>query len=395
MSRRAAATLPHAVRAATAAAALTLGACSHGPGGPAGNVQQAVTVSTLRTQAVTLTRELPGRTTAFLVADVRPQATGIVRTRLFREGAMVKAGQPLYQLDDTLYRAQFQSGEAAVAKAEAALDVARLSARRAAELMKTHAISAQDNDNTVAAERQAAAEVASARAALAISRAELGYTRISAPISGRIGKSAVTPGALVLANQSAPLATIQQLDPMYIEVSQASSEWLGLKAEIDAGRLKAGGAGTHVAVLLEDGHRYPQEGHLEFADVTVDTGTGSFALRAIVPNPSDTLLPGMYVRAILNEGTRTEGLLAPQLAITHDPKGGATALVVGAQNKVEQRAVTVTRAIGDQWLVEAGLAAGDRVVVAGLQKVHAGDVVQPTEAAAPAAAAPAPAAPTR
>jgi membrane fusion protein, multidrug efflux system len=348
--------------------------------------QQPVIVVTLKTQPVTLMRELPGRTTAFLVADVRPQATGIVKARLFREGALVKAGQPLYQLDDALYRAQFQSSEAALAKAEAAFEVARLAARRAAELSKTRVISAQDNDNAIAAERQAAAEAAAAKAALETSRVNLAYTRITAPISGRIGKSTVTPGALVLANQSAPLATIQQLDPMYVEVSQASSEWLQLKTEIDAGRLKAGGAGTRVDVLLEDGRRYPQDGRLEFADVTVDTGTGSFALRAVVPNPDDTLLPGMYVRAILSEGTRNDGLLVPQVAVTHDPKGGATALVVGAENKVEQRAVSVSRAIGDQWLVEAGLRAGDRVVVEGVQKIHPGDVVSPTEATPPAAA---------
>ena len=243
------------------------------------------------------------------------------------------------------------------------------------------------SDNAVAAERQAAAEAEAARAALETSRVNLAYTRITAPISGRIGKSMVTPGALVVANQSAPLAVIQQLDPMYVEVSQASSEWLRLKEEIDAGRLKAGGAGTRVGVLLEDGRRYPQDGRLEFADVTVDTGTGSFALRAIVPNPNDTLLPGMYVRAILNEGVRNDGLLVPQAAVARDPKGGATALVVGAGNKVEQRAVTVSRTVADQWLVEAGLRAGDRVIVEGVLKVHPGDVVRPVEAAAPAAAA--------
>ncbi len=358
-----------------------LGACGHGSGGGPGNVQQPVTVVTLKAQPVTVTRELPGRTTAYLVADVRPQATGIIKARLFEEGAAVKAGQPLYQLDDALYRAQFQNSEAALAKAEAALEVARLSARRASELVKTHAISAQDHDNAIAAERQAAAEAVATKAALETSRVNLAYTRITAPISGRIGKSAVTPGALVVANQSAPLATIQQLDPMYVEVSQASSEWLRLKEEIDAGRLTAGGAGTRVGVLLEDGRRYPQDGRLEFADVTVDTGTGSFALRAIVPNPTDTLLPGMYVRAILSEGIRSDAVLVPQVAVAHDPKGGATALVVGAENKVEQRTVTVSRAIGDQWLVEAGLRAGDRVIVEGVQKVRPGAVVRPTEAA--------------
>ena len=376
-----------ALRAVALVASALAGACGHGPGGGPGGLQQPVTVVTLRSAPVTLTRELPGRTTAFLVADVRPQATGIVKARLFREGAAVKAGQPLYQLDDSLYRAQFQNSEAALAKSEAALEVARLAARRASELVKTHSISAQDHDNAIAAERQAAADAQAARAALETSRVNLAYTRITAPISGRIGKSAVTPGALVVANQSAPLAVIQQLDPMYVEVSQASSEWLRLKEEIDAGRLKAGGAGTRVTVLLEDGRRYPQDGRLEFADVTVDTGTGSFALRAIVPNPNDTLLPGMYVRAILNEGIRSDAVLVPQVAVAHDPKGGATTLVVATGNKVEQRTITVSRAIGDQWLVDAGLRAGDQVIVEGVLKVHPGDVVRPTEAAPQAAAA--------
>jgi len=372
---------------AIAAGALVTG-CGHGSGGPGGMPQQSVTVVTLKTQPVTLTRELPGRTTAFLVADVRPQATGIVKSRLFNEGAIVKAGQPLYQLDDALYRAQYQSSEAALAKSEAAHEVALLAARRAGELVKTHLISTQDSDNAVAAERQAAADVAVAKAAVQTSRVNLDYARIAAPISGRIGKSMVTPGALVVANQSVALATVQQIDPMYVEVSQASSEWLALKSQIDSGSLKAGGAGTRVSVVLEDGRRYPQDGRLEFSDVTVDTGTGSFAVRAVVPNPNGTLLPGMYVRAILSEGTRADGLLVPQVAVAHDPKGGATALVVGDGNKVELRPVTVTRAIGDQWLAEAGLKAGDRVIVEGLQKVHPGDVVQPAEAA-PAALGPA------
>lgn len=382
------------VRFAAIVASAVVAACGHGPGGPGGMPPQQVIVVTLKTQPVTLTRELPGRTTAFLVADVRPQATGIVKARLFNEGAIVKAGQPLYQLDDALYRAQYQSSEAALAKSEAAYEVARLAARRASELVKSHLISTQDSDNAIAAERQAAADVGVSKAAVQTSRVNLDYARIAAPIAGRIGKSMVTPGALVVANQSVALATIQQIDPMYVEVSQASSEWLGLKSQIDAGRLTAGGAGTRVSVVLEDGRHYPQDGRLEFSDVTVDTGTGSFAVRAVVPNPNGTLLPGMYVRAILSEGTRADGLLVPQVAVAHDPKGGATTLVVGTDNKVELRPVTVTRAIGDQWLAEAGLKAGERVIVEGIQKVHPGDVVQPAEAAA-AARAPAPAAPAR
>jgi len=370
------------LRTMVGAAALVLAACGapqHGSGG--GPVP--VTVVTLRARPVTLTRELPGRAAAFLVAEVRPQATGIVKARLFTEGTDVQAGQALYQLDDALYRAQYQTSEAALAKAEAGRAVARLAASRGAELMKTHAISAQDNDNLVATERQAAADVAAARAALETSRVNLAYTRIAAPISGRIGKSTVTAGALVTANQAAPLATIQRLDPIYVEVSQASSEWLRLKEEIDAGRLEAGGPGTEVAVVLEDGRRYPQAGRLELSEVTVDPGTGSFALRAVVPNPGSTLLPGMYVRAIVNEGTRSAGLLVPQPGIARDPKGGATALVVGRDDKVEERKVTVSRAIGDQWLVDAGLEAGDRVIVEGVQKVQPGAAVKPTEAAVP------------
>ncbi|MBS0393265.1 MAG: efflux RND transporter periplasmic adaptor subunit [Proteobacteria bacterium] len=357
-----------------------VGAC-HGSstGRPPGGATP-VTVVTLKSGPVELTRELPGRTAAFLVSEVRPQATGIVKARLFSEGASVKAGQALYQLDDSLYRAQFESSRAAVAKAEAALEVARLAAGRANELVKTHAISAQDHDTAVAAERQAAADLEATRAALETSRVNLAYTRITAPISGRIGKSAVTPGALVLANQATPLATVQQLDPMYVEVSQSSTEWLALKQEIDAGHLQPRGAGSKVGIVLEDGRRYPQEGRLEFADVTVDSGTGSFILRAVVPNPSDTLLPGMYVRAVLHEAVRPDGLLVPQVAVTRDPKGGTTALVVGAGDQVELRPVVVSRTLGDRWLVESGLKPGERVVVEGLQKVRPGDHVAPTEA---------------
>ena len=369
-----------------AVALLLVSGCDRRAGGP-NDLPVPVTVVTLKTQAVSLTRELPGRTTAYLVADVRPQASGIVKARLFREGSNVKAGQPLYQLDDTLYRAQVKSSEAALAKAEAAAEVARLGAQRAAELMKTHAISAQDNDNAIALERQAVADAAAAKAALETSRVNLAYATITAPISGRIGKSSITPGALVIANQSAALATIQQLDPIYVELSQASSEWLRLREEIDAGRLRAGGAGTLVGIILEDGRRYSHDGRLEFADVTVDTSTGSFALRVLVPNPSDVLLPGMYVRAILTEATAAEGLLVPQVAVAHDSQGRATAMVVGESNKVEQRDLKVTRALKDQWLVDAGLRAGDRVIVEGLQKIHVGSVVNPTEATVPAAAA--------
>ncbi len=377
-------------RAATYTLLLAAAACgSAGKGGPPPGGPVPVTIVTLHATPVTLTRELPGRTSAYRVAEVRPQATGIVRERLFTEGALVHAGQSLFQLDDATYKAQYRSSGAALAKAKAAADAARSSANRAAELVKSHLISTQDNDNAQAVARQAEAEVEGAAAALEASRVNLAYTRITAPITGRIGRSFVTPGALVTVNQEAPIATIQQMDPMYVEVSQASSEWLGLKAEIDAGRLQRAGAGTSVGIVLEGGVRYVHDGKLEFADVTVDTATGSFVIKAIVPNPDGTLLPGMYVRALLNEGTRTAAILAPQPGIARDPRGGATALVVGAGNKVEPRPVTLSREIGNQWLVETGLKEGDRLIVEGVQKVKPGVDVVPFEATPTVPAAPA------
>jgi membrane fusion protein, multidrug efflux system len=373
-------------------AALGLVACgSRGPGGDRPRGPQPVTVVTLKAGPVTLTRELPGRTSAFLVADVRPQVTGIVKKRLFNEGSTVRAGETLYQLDDAVYRAQYQSSEAALAKAEAALEKARLAAARSAELVKTGVVSSQDNDTAVATHRQAVADVAAAKAELEMSRVNLAYARVVAPIGGRIGKSTVTAGALVVANQNAALATIQQLDPIYVEVSQSSSDWLRLREAIDLGRLKAGGAGTGVTIVLEDGRRYPHEGRLQFADVTVDPGTGSFALRVLVPNPENLLLPGMYVTAVLDEGVRSDAVLVPEPGITRNPKGGATALIVGKDGKVELLAVHVSRTVGDQWLVEDGLKAGDRVIIEGLQKVQPGKAVAPTEAGTeiqPAAAKP-------
>ena len=356
-----------------------LTACgANGPAYPNGSVVP-VTVVTLKATTVSLTRELPGRTSAFLVSDVRPQANGIVKERLFTEGAAVKAGQTLYRLDDAVYRAQYDSSVAALARAEATLVSSRLAAGRSAELVKIEAVSTQDNENAIAALGQAEADVAAARAAVDSARVNLAYTRISAPIGGRIGKSAVTPGALVVANQAAALTTVQQLDPIYVEVSQSSAEWLRLRRAIDAGKLTAGGAGTRVTIVFEDGTKYPSEGRLQFADVTVDPGTGSFVLRALVPNPDTRLLPGMFVTAVIDEGSLTDAILAPQQGITHDPKGAATALVVGAEDKVELRQVTAARTIGDQWLIDSGLKAGDRVIVEGLQKIRPGASVTALE----------------
>ena len=345
-----------------------------------------VTVLTLKNQPVTLTRSLPGRTSAYLIAEVRPQVSGIVKRRQFTEGGNVTAGQVLYDLDDSLYRAQYNSAKASLQKAQATLQAARLAAKRSAELVGIEAVSAQDNETAVAALGQADADVAAAQAAVDSGAVNLAYAHIVAPISGRIGKSTVTQGALVTAGQAAPLATIQQLDPIYVEVNQSSSEWLALKQDIDAGRVETDRAAAPAKILLENGAAYPHEGQLQFSDVTVDPSTGNFLLRAIVPNPRLLLLPGMYVRAILNEGLLTQALLAPQVGITRDAKGNGSAMVVNRGGKVEARSVRVSRTLGDQWLVEEGLSAGDRLIVEGLQKVQPDMPVQAVEQS-PAASA--------
>jgi membrane fusion protein (multidrug efflux system) len=370
-----------------------LSGCGKAQQGPAqGPGATPVAVVTLRAEPVTLVRELPGRTSAFLVAEVRPQVTGIVKARLFTEGSSVKAGQALYQLDDATYRADYGVAKAAVARAEATLEAARLRARRTGELVKTGVVSAQDNDNAIAALGEAEAELESSRAALTAAGVVLGYARVTSPISGRVGKSAVTEGALVKAGQDAPLATVQQLDPVYVDVTQSSAELLQLKRELAEGVLEQE-ASLPVTIVLEDGRRYAHPGLLEFSDVSVDPTTGSYLLRIKVPNPERLLLPGMYVRALVGNGVRPQGILVPQQGIARDPQGNATALVVGKDEKVELRAVKVSRTIGDKWLVDGGLEAGDRVIVEGLQKVQPGAPVTATEASPPGtpAAPPAPA----
>ncbi len=365
--------------------AAALSGCSKSQQGPGqGPGAMPVTVVTLRTEPVTLVRELPGRTSALLVAEVRPQVTGIVKARLFTEGANVKAGQALYQLDDATYRADYGVAKAAVAHAEATLEAAQLRARRTAELVKTGVVSAQDNDNAVAALRQAEAGLESSRAALTAAGVVLGYARITSPISGRVGKSAVTEGALVKAAQDDPLATVQQLDPVYVDVTQSSAELLQLKRELAEGTLEQQSS-LPVTIVLEDGRRYAHTGTLEFSDVSVDPTTGSYLLRIKVPNPERLLLPGMYVRAQVGNGVRPQGILVPQQGIARDPQGNATALVVGKDDKVELRTVQVNRTLGDKWLVDGGLEAGDRVIVEGLQKVQPGMPVTATEAGAQAA----------
>jgi membrane fusion protein (multidrug efflux system) len=334
-------------------------------------------VVTLAPQTVTLTRELPGRTHAFLVAEVRPQVDGIVKQRLYTEGATVRAGQPLYQLDDATYRAEYASAKAALARAEATLNTARLTARRSAELVAINAVSKQEDENASAALKQAEADVAAAQAALQRASVILGYARITSPITGRIGKSSVTQGALVTANQAAPLATVQQLDPVYVDLAQSSAEFLELRKGISAGRIE-GASDLPVKIMLEDGTQHAQDGKLAFSDVTVDPGTGSVALRVVVPNPQNVLLPGMYVRALVGSGVRENALLVPQQGIARDPKGNTTAMVVAQDGTAELRPVRVSWAIDDKWLVEDGLAAGDQVIVEGLQKIQPGAPVQAT-----------------
>jgi len=346
----------------------------------------AVTVVTLQAETVALTRELPGRVSPWLVAEVRPQVSGIIKERLYNEGAMVKAGQALYQLDDASYRAEVARAEAALVRARALVGQARLTARRANELLKIEAISRQEQENATATLTLAEADVVAAEAALQSTRLTLGRARIVAPISGRVGKSAVTQGALVTANQTEPLVTIQQLDRVYIDVPQSSSEWLDLRREISAGTLSTP-SDVAVQIVLEDGSVHAQPGRLAFSDYTVDPATGRYLVRMAVPNPSGNLLPGAYVRAVLANGERRNALLVPQQGIARDPRGNATAMVVNAEGKAEPRTLVATRTIGDKWLIDEGLKAGDRVIIEGLQKVRPGAPVNASEAAPPGAPA--------
>ena len=384
--------------AAVALSALVLAACSGGkeqqggaPGAGAPPQAPAVTVMTVASGSVPMVTELPGRTTPYLIAELRPQVTGILTQRAFDEGSEVKAGQVLYRIDDAPYQAAHDSAKAALARAEANAQVARIKAERHAGLVKIDAVSKQANDDTQAALKQAQAEVAAAKAALDKARIDLDYTRLKSPISGRIGRSAVTPGALVTANQVQALATVQQLDPIYVDLTQSSADMLRMRAEIAAGRLQAGAKGeVPVKLILEDGSEYAVEGRLALSEVTVDEGTGSVTLRARFPNADGVLLPGMYVRARLPPGTRSEAILVPHKALSRDPLGNALVMVVNAESKVEARPVKVAQSLASDWVVTGGLAAGERIIVEGLQKARPGAPVQAQEAGAtPAAATPA------
>src|SRR5690606_22739231 len=375
---------------AALAAALAVAGCGKDADPPAAGKPQ-VGVVTLTTRPVQLTTELPGRTAAFRVAEVRPQVSGIVTKRLFTEGGQVRAGQQLYQIDPALYQASYNSQQAALARSQAQLKTAGLLVQRYKPLAESRAVSRQAYDDAVAARDQAAADVQAAKAALETARISLVYTKVLSPIDGIIGRSSITEGALVTANQAGALASVQQIDPIYVDVTQSSVDLLRLKSALESGLLQrqAGKDSARVTLTLADGSQYGHEGTLQFSEVTVDEGTGSVTLRAVFPNPDNKLLPGMFVRARIIEGTVPQGVLAPQRGITRDQRGRPTALVVNAENKAELRLLTVDRAIGDQWLVTSGLQAGDRVIVEGVQNVRPGIDVQAREfdasGAAPAA----------
>ncbi|PIC01355.1 efflux RND transporter periplasmic adaptor subunit [Caulobacter sp. X] len=370
-----------------AAIALTLAACGQ-KGGAAGMGMGGPTevgYIVAQSQTVGLTTELSGRTSAFLVSDVRPQVGGVIKARLFEEGAIVHAGQSLYQIDPATYQATYNSAAASLAQAQAQALSAKLKADRYKTLVESGAVSKQDNDDAQAAAAQTAAAVAVQKAALDTARINLNYTKVAAPITGRIGKSAVTPGALVTANQATALATVQDLSKIYVDLTQTSAELLKLKQQFASGKLGRTNSAT-VTLKLEDGSTYPTPGTLEFSDVTVDPGTGSVTLRAVFPNPNGVLLPGMYVRAALSQGVASGGILVPQTAISRDPKGGATVTLVGAKGP-ETRPVTLGQTVGDKWLITSGLQPGDKVIVEGLQKVRPGAPIKAVPAgSAPAAA---------
>jgi membrane fusion protein (multidrug efflux system) len=371
------------------AAALTAGCDSdkqQQAGAPGGKMPPPqVAVYTVKPEALPVVTELPGRTSAFQIAEVRPQVAGIVQKRLFTEGADVKAGTQLYQIDPATYQATFSAARAALARAEANLLTASPKVKRYKELVEIEGVSRQDYDDAVASEAQARADVESARAQLQTARINVDYTKVHAPISGRIGRSNVTPGALVTASQDDPLTTVQQLDPIYVDVTQSSEELLRLRKSLEGGGMtKAAGK---VTLKLADGSTYAQEGKLQFADVAVDPGTGNVTLRALFPNPKHDLLPGMFVRAIVENGVNEQAIAVPQQGVTRNQKGEATTLVLNAKGIVEQRIIQTAGTQGDRWLVSGGLAAGDRVIVEGIQKVKPGaPAIAVTPSAAPAAA---------
>ncbi|MDD5366655.1 MAG: efflux RND transporter periplasmic adaptor subunit [Gallionellaceae bacterium] len=351
--------------------ALALSACSSKAPPPPPPPTLNVSVVTVEAREVALTTQLPGRTSAYRIAEIRPQVNGLIQKRLFSEGADVKAGQPLYQIDPAPFQAALENARAALARAEANLPSTKARAERYGELLVDKAVSPQDHDDAVAAQKQAEADIAAWKAQVESARINLAYTRITAPISGRIGKSSVTEGAIVTAYQPVALASIQQLDPIYVDVPQSTSDLLRLKKRIADGGLRHDDADRNkVALILEDGSRYADGGNLQFRDVSVDPSTGSVILRMVFPNPKGQLLPEMFVRAEVREGVHDRAILVPQQGVMRNPKGEPYVMVVDGENKVDMRMLTLEREIGDQWLVAGGLAVGDRVIVEGLQTLQ-------------------------
>jgi len=365
------------VSAAVAAALLLVG-CGNGPGQQAARSHvPEVAVVTIESRPIELTTELPGRTDAYLVSEIRPQVNGIIQKRMFKEGSDVNAGDLLYQIDSAPFQVAYNSAKASLGKAQANLPSIRSRAQRYKECLVDNAVSRQDYDDAAAAVQQAEAEIQYWKTAVEAARINLSYTRVTAPISGRIGRSSVTDGALVTAYQPTALATIQQLDPIYVDVSQSSAELLRLRRNLETGQLTADkGNEKKVRILLGNATSYSLEGTLQFRDVTVDPSTGSFTLRIVVPNPGHLLLPGMFVRAVVKEGIAEKAILVPQQGVSRTPKGEPVALIVDDTAKVRQRMLTLDRAVGDQWLVSSGLSAGERVIVEGGQKVRPGTSVK-------------------
>ena len=358
------------------ACSFLLGGCKNNQEMPAPPPAEVVTI-TVKERQVELTTELPGRTSAFMIAEVRPQVSGIIQKRMFTEGSDVKAGALLYQIDPAPFQAAYDSASASLARAQASLPAIRSRAQRFRELLASGAVSQQNFDDVDSAFRQAEAEVKYWKAAEESSRINLEHTRVTAPISGRTGRSNVTEGALVTANQPSPLVTVQQLDPIYVDVPKSTAELLRLRRLMEGGTLDQNRANQRkVKIILEDGTPYPLEGTLQFQDVTVNQSTGTVILRAVFPNPGNVLLPGMFVRGVAKEGVDERAILIPQQAVTRDPKGNPLTLIVDGQGKVQQRQITIDRAMGDQWLVTDGLAAGEKVIIEGIQKVRPGAAVK-------------------
>ncbi|HAT2781580.1 efflux RND transporter periplasmic adaptor subunit [Citrobacter koseri] len=346
-----------------------------------------VTVHVVESAPLAVTTELPGRTTPFRIAEVRPQVSGIVLKRNFTEGSDIEAGQSLYQIDPATYQADYDSAKGELAKSEAAAAIAHLTVKRYVPLVGTKYISQQEYDQAIADARQADAAVIAAKAAVESARINLAYTKVTSPISGRIGKSSVTEGALVTNGQATELATVQQLDPIYVDVTQSSSDFMRLRQSVEQGSLHKDNPRSNVELVMENGQAYPLKGTLQFSDVTVDESTGSITLRAVFPNPQHTLLPGMFVRARIDEGIQPNAILVPQQGVTRTPRGDAMVMIVNDKDQVEAHDVIATQAIGDKWLISKGLQPGDKVIVSGLQKARPGEQVKATTDAPAANAA--------